>query len=288
MKVNVVTVNSGWILQKMSERLVECANANGHQFMLSHAPQNNVDANFYVDVGNCYKRKMNTLDIGWFSHIHADDITTVDKVCLSMDYMFHQAQRYIDILESIYPRNRMSIASFCEADKMFTLTKPVIGVFQRGAFEGKGFNFLLELAEYSLLKKFKFIFVGSGWDAVVNKLILNGVECSYKVDEIYENYSSLYELIDYLLIPSLWEGGPMNAIEAKMKGIPIISSDVGWMGSEFPVEYLFPSNDKAKLIDILNTILMPIIKRRELAMHYSYKLFLDKLINKIKDLKGNK
>ena len=270
----------------MSERLVECANVNGHYFILSHTPQNNVDANFYVDVGNCYKGKTNTLDIGWFSHIHADDITTVDKVCLSIDYMFHQAQRYIDMLASIYPRDKMSTALFCEADEMFTLTKPVIGVFQRGVFEGKGFNFLLELSNKPLLKKFKFIFVGSGWDAVVNELVLNGVECSYKVDEIYENYPSLYELIDYLLIPSLWEGGPMNAIEAKMKGIPIISSDVGWMGSEFPVEYLFPPNDKTKLIDILNTILTPMIKRRELAMRCSYKLFLDELIDKIKDLKG--
>jgi len=286
MKVNVVTVNSGWILQKMASRLVDCANTNGHEFFLSHSPRNDVDANFYVDVGNCYRGKTATLDLGWFSHIHADDLSTVDRVCLSMDFMFHQAQRYVDMLSRIYPVSKMKTGQLCEANPSFELIKPTIGIFQRGVYEGKGFYFMLALAEDPILKKFKFLFVGTGWDEVVNKMQAQGIECSSKTDEIYDQYSTLYETIDYLLIPSLWEGGPMNVVEAKAKGLPIISADVGWMGSEFPVEYLYPANDIGKLIEILCEIIEPIEKRREFVMQYSYKRFLDELITQINILRG--
>ena len=40
---------------------------------------------------------------------------------------------------------------------------------------------------------------------------------------------ALYRSLDYLLIPSRTEGGPMPAIEALACGVPVISADVGWM-----------------------------------------------------------
>jgi len=285
MKVNVVTVSSGWILQKMAERLVIYANNNGYDFILSHKAKNNVDANFYVDIGNCYREKSNTIDVGWFSHIHADDLSTVDRVCLSIDFMFHQAQRYIDMMSSIYPIERMKTAQLCEVDSSINMKRPVIGIFQRGVYEGKGFDFLLKLAHEPLLTNFKFLFVGSGWRKVVDLLESHNVECVYKPEETYDEYSSLYEQIDYLLIPSRWEGGPMNVIEAKAKGLPVISSDVGWIGSEFPVEYMYPPNNIEKLLEILNVIIAPMKKRRDLALSYSYEKFLNELIDRINILK---
>ncbi|MGK3919397.1 glycosyltransferase, partial [Enterococcus faecium] len=35
--------------------------------------------------------------------------------------------------------------------------------------------------------------------------------------------------MDYILVPSLYEGGPMSAIEALACGTPIIAPDVGWI-----------------------------------------------------------
>jgi len=40
----------------------------------------------------------------------------------------------------------------------------------------------------------------------------------------------LYRSLDYLLVPSRTEGGPMSALEALASGVPVISADVGWMG----------------------------------------------------------
>ena len=286
MLINVVTVSSGWILQKMAERVVSSSKGCGHQFGLSHSPRNDVDVNVYFDVGNCYRGKTKALDIGWFSHVHADDISTVDPVCFTIDFMFHQSQKYMDMFSSRYPIERMKTAQPCEATDDFKLKKPILGVFQRGIHEGKGFYFLLNLADNKLLTNFKFLFVGSGWDEVANKMKKNNILCECRIDEDYSSYPILYDAIDYLLIPSLWEGGPMSVIEAKAKGIPIISTDVGWIGTEFPVEYLYPANDSVKLLEILEIILKQAIERRECALIYSYKKFVDELLNQINVLKG--
>ena len=43
-----------------------------------------------------------------------------------------------------------------------------------------------------------------------------------------------YRSIDYLVVPSVLEGGPMPVIEAISMGVPVIAPDVGWCW-EFPV-----------------------------------------------------
>src|SRR5690606_27066137 len=43
-----------------------------------------------------------------------------------------------------------------------------------------------------------------------------------------------YDSIDYLVVTSLEEGGPIPVIEAISRGVPVIAPDVGWCW-EFPV-----------------------------------------------------
>jgi hypothetical protein len=49
-----------------------------------------------------------------------------------------------------------------------------------------------------------------------------------------ERRSEFYEEIDYLVVTSTEEGGPMPVIEAIAHGVPVIAPDVGWCW-EFPV-----------------------------------------------------
>lgn len=49
-----------------------------------------------------------------------------------------------------------------------------------------------------------------------------------------EKRSAFYQTIDYLVVPSIDEGGPMPVLEAIAHGIPIIAPDVGFCW-EFPV-----------------------------------------------------
>ncbi|MFB5613159.1 MAG: glycosyltransferase [Nitrosarchaeum sp.] len=278
LRVNVVTVNSGWILQKIAERIVSSAPDNT-EFSLSNLPRNDVDVNFYVDIQNCYHRKSKVKDVGFFTHLDHDstDHLIKNKHWLTCDHIIHMNQRYYDKFVDYYPKEKMSVLKSIEIFPEFTLKKLKLGIVQRGGFEGKGHNFMLRMANYDFLKNFEFVFCGKNWDEIIDLYISKGITCQ-TIDEDYKNYPKVYDSIDYLLIPSLWEGGPMSVPEALAKGIPIISSDVGWV-SEFNVEYMFKPNDEEGLLDILKKIREPLLKRRKKIEDYSMKKYTKDLVD---------
>ena len=282
MKINIVTVESGWILQKIAERI---GRSNPEVFEVSHSPRVDVDANYYVDVQNCYFQKTSTLDIGYFTHLHENSEKSIQDDWLTLDYIIHKCTRYRQVFEKFYPAEKMSILYPGEISSEFKLKKPLIGIFQRGTYEGKGYFFMKKLAEYDILKKFKFLFVGSGWGDVAHLYRKNGIEAYYQENEDYSTYPKLYEHIDYLLIPSLWEGGPMSVIEACATGTPIISSDVGWVNLDFEVDHLYEPDNDQQLAKILEKIHAPIYNRRKKFSKINYKTYGEKLINIVERLK---
>tara|TARA_R100001198_G_C5211237_1_gene196529 strand:- start:125 stop:991 length:867 start_codon:yes stop_codon:yes gene_type:complete len=281
MKINIVTVRSGWILSKIAERL---CSTNQEVFQLDYSPRNDVDANFYIDMQNCFTRKTNTLDIGFFTHLHENSTTYITQQYLLADYIVHMCTRYYDAFKHFYPKDRMCVLYPFEIASNFNIKKPTIGIFQRGEYEGKGFFFMDRMAKYDIMNRFRFLFVGSGWDKVVNRFIEKGIDVEYQTSEEYSEYPSLYEKIDYLLIPSLWEGGPMSVVEAYAMGIPIISSDVGWVGSDFEVEYIYEPNNECQLESVLNNIYAPIEARRKKFSDFNYENYGKKIINIVEDL----
>ena len=281
MKINIVTVRSGWILAKIAERL---CSTNQEIFQLSYSPKNDVDANFYIDMQNCFTRKSNTLDVGLFTHLHENSSRYIAQQYLRADYIVHMCTRYYNIFKDFYPEDRMCVLYPAEVGANFNLKKPTIGVFQRGQYEGKGFFFMGRMANYEIMSRFRFLFVGSGWDAVVKAFSEKGIEVEHQTSEEYSEYPKLYKEIDYLLVPSLWEGGPMSIVEAYAMGIPIISSDVGWIGSDFEVEYIYEPNNENQLESILNSIYAPIVTRRQKVLDFNYETYGKKIINIIEEL----
>ena len=277
MRVNVVTVKSGWILQKIAERIVSSAPDNV-EFLLSHAPRDDVDVNFYVDIQNCYRGKSKVKDVGFFTHLDHDstDHLIKNKHWLTCDHIIHMNKRYFDKFTDFYPKEKMSVLKSIEIFPEFTLKKLKLGIVQRGGFEGKGHNFMLQMANHDYMKNFEFLFCGNGWDEVISIYSSKGIKC-HVIDENYKNYPQVYDSIDYLLIPSLWEGGPMSVPEALAKGVPIISSDVGWV-PEFDVEYLFQPNDEQGLLDILKKIREPLVQRRRRIEKYSMEKYTKELV----------
>mgnify|MGYP002883517488 FL=1 len=284
MKINIVTVRSGWILAKIAERL---CSTNQEVFQLNYSPKDDVDANFYIDMQNCFTRKSSTLDIGFFTHLHENSATYITQQYLLADYIVHMCTRYYDVFKDFYPEDRMSVLYPVEIGSNFNLKKPTIGIFQRGQYEGKGFFFMDRMSNYDIMNRFRFLFVGSNWDKVVNLFIEKGIEVEYQTSEEYSEYPSLYEKIDYLLIPSLWEGGPMSVVEAYAMGIPIISSDVGWVGSDFKVEHIYEPNNDSQLQSVLNNIYAPIEARRQKFSDFNYESYGKKIISIVEDLVCN-
>lgn len=277
MRVNVVTVSSGWILQKIAERIVSSAPDN-EEFFLSHSPRKDVDINFYVDIQNCYRGKSKVKDVGFFTHLDRDSVDHLlkNKRWLTCDHIIHMNKRYFDVFANYYPEEKMSILRPIEIFPEFTLKKLKLGIIQRGRYEGKGYDFMLRMGEHDYLKNFEFVFCGKDWEEVISLYSSKGIKC-YTEDEKYENYPKVYDFIDYLLIPSLWEGGPMAVPEALAKGVPIISSEVGWV-PEFNVEYMFKPNDEQGLLDILKKIRDPLLERRKKVENYSMQKYTKDLV----------
>jgi glycosyltransferase involved in cell wall biosynthesis len=285
MVINVVTVNSGWILQKISERIVSEGNKLDHNFIISNTCRNDVDCNLYVDIQNCYHSKSNTLDIGLFTHADKDNINTVNMNCVSLDYIIHMTKRYYEMFGSIYPKDKMSVLYPSEVNTVFTQYKPKIGIFQRGGYVGKGHNFVNALMHQDIVKDFKFKFIGKGWEGIINTMLNKGIECEYINSEQYSEYEKHYHDVDYVLIPSLWEGGPMGILEGLSCGKPIISSNVGFVNYDFKVDYVYEPNDVHGLVRILESIKKPIEDRRSSVSKVTYEVFtkgLIDIINKIK------
>ena len=143
-----------------------------------------------------------------------------------------------------------------------------------------------KMLNHEIIKNFEFVFVGKNWDDVINLYKNNGISC-YVADEKYENYPKVYDFIDYLLIPSLWEGGPMSVIEAYAKGVPIISSDVGFV-KEFDVDYVYTPDNDNELNKILTGIYEKLINRRKKVEHLSYKSYAEKLVDIVNELVNKK
>lgn len=275
MRINVVTVRSGWILQKIAERIVQNAPA-GVDMEITHNPRHGIN-NFYVDVQNCYRGPMGGKDVGLFTHVHENDMRHVPDTWFTLNAIIHMSRRSYD---QFYDDRRYKLYKPMmlhrppgEIPPGFDYKKPTIGIFQRGKYEGKGFNLMMELADSNVASYFRWIFAGNDWEPVINKLSEKTDVLSYEDDSLKwpGGYLSLYDITDYVLIPSKWEGGPMSLIEAAALGKQIIAPGVGWVQDEIPVDHLYKLGDVKDLRNKLFKLVETRLFAREAVHSLSYK-----------------
>jgi glycosyltransferase involved in cell wall biosynthesis len=204
-----------------------------------------------------------------------------------MDAFIHQSKRSLNqfIQLGFQPDKNYNVTSPIEVHKFYpTIT---LGIIQNGEVEGKGLYFLLNLLDQYDFKNFKFLFCGRGWELVTDKMRLLGIR--YEVVRYthaeYQNVQQreLYEKMDYLLVPSLWEGGPVAPLEAMASGVPVISSDVGLI-PEFNVEYMYEAGNSSQLIKILQEVEKIRLDRRSKVEHLTYGAFNRELFKIFKEL----
>jgi glycosyltransferase involved in cell wall biosynthesis len=276
--VNIVTVEPEWILHWIAERTLEAANKLGENWTLGN-PRDNIDLNFYIDLYNCYRWKTKAKDVGWFTCLDKNSLESFQPHWHTLDFVIQmnseQLEKWVD---AGYPREKMIVLKAPFNIENFPLKKITLGIFQRGGFIGKGHDFMLKLPDIIDLRNFDFIFVGKGWDDVFLKYRKLGIYTEYYADEIYSSYPFFYNKIDYLLVPSLWEGGTIAMLEASACGIPIISSRVGFVaGGELKADYVFEPGNHLELAEILMKIEKERLERRKQVEDLSYENWVRKL-----------
>lgn len=108
--------------------------------------------------------------------------------------------------------------------------KICIGVVGRLYPDGrKGEDRLLNIARMISPEQFTFQFMGDRWEQVEAELQRLGfsVEVARKCAEAEQ--PAIYQRMDCLLVCSRKEGGPLPALEALACGVPVISTDVGFL-----------------------------------------------------------
>jgi glycosyltransferase involved in cell wall biosynthesis len=240
---------------------------------------------FYVDMQSCWatplKGPLPGVHIGFFTHLEEDEVESIHPDYGVLDGIVHMnkhTQNWFG-MAGILPDERMTVLHPGEV-RCFPQRKVALGVCQRGGHKGKGSEFLPRvLAELSGETRagIRLAFLGEGWlehtdppedlyGVPLWHADYHGVEALEIEGEGFypDAYHLFYESIDYLLIPSLWEGGPMALLEALATGTPVIAAAVGWVdeflskGVQGPVLtggevcFTYPAGDVERLVGILD------------------------------------
>ena len=287
MRINIVTVSSGWILQKIAQRTAD-HNTTDVTFTVGHSVDYGADVNYYVDLQNCYQGQKTNCDIAYFTHADQNSVYWLRQLfdntrAYRLNGIVSMNKRYTDMLESIgYPAEKLITLVPGETKNQFPLKKVTIGVVSRGGYPGYGQQFIENFLQTYHCRNYKFKFLGKGWANIQTIARARFIDLEVIEDEAYENYPAFYQSIDYLLIPGLWTAGPMSMQEALSTGIPIIGADVGFVNYEFKADYSFEPNNVSQLISILDTIQAPILARRAQVADMTWEKYTTELVNFIK------
>jgi len=292
MKINIVTVSSGWILQKISERIRDGNKRKDVIITVSTVADPEADVNYYADLQNCYFGQKTKCDIAYFTHAHENSKDWAldlfkSRNAFSLNGIVSMNKRYTDMLLSIGVENkRITTIVPGETKDLFPLKKTKIGIVSRGGHEGYGQFFMEKLFSIYDLKHFEFNFLGNGWDNLHSICKNKKIEASFFNDSDYTIYPQFYNYIDYLLIPGLWTAGPMSMQEALSTGTPIIAANVGFVNYEFKADYVFEPNNTEQLYSILLNILKPKVERRQQVSNMSWEDYAEKLITFMESIKN--
>jgi glycosyltransferase involved in cell wall biosynthesis len=210
----------------------------------------------------------------------------------TLDGVVHMCNRYFKEFQKAGLYKDRQIVLYPGDVRSFDVKPCTIGVVQRGGFEGKGDGFLQkawkELQPF-FRNEIKLKIKGKGWNKS-NFCDISSVE--FDENEDYETYQDFYHSLDYLLIPSLWEGGPMSLLEALACGLPVISSRVGFVedligDSLHEGHMLYSPNDVKGLVQILEDIAITKLNRRMRIEGLSYSGYTKELKKFFKEVKND-
>lgn len=285
MHINIVTVSSGWILQKISERTASNCKVNGVRMTVSHEADPNADANYYADLQNCYFGQKTKFDVAYFTHADMNSKVWLENLLLQrngfkLDGIVSMNKRYTDMLEEVgYPKDKLATITPGQTYDTFKLRKIVIGIVSRGGYPGYGQQFMERLLLEKDLSNFKFRFLGNGWENIKPIANAKRIEVEFINDADYSVYPKFYHEIDYLLIPSQYTAGPISFQEALACGTPVISADVGFANYEFKADYLYRTGDIEDLYNTIHGIEKKLLSRRAQVEGMSWEKYAEDVTN---------
>ncbi|GAB4275776.1 MAG: hypothetical protein Tsb0018_07050 [Opitutales bacterium] len=232
--VHVQISDRGWILEKLASEL----SSRLPYLSYDDSPNHNAELQYYMTYG-CWRHRISPVEVAWFTHQEEDPEAAqkFENVARSIDFCITHSIEGRSVLKAIDESICVeTISPGVDLDAF--RPKLRIGVVGRTYHTGrKGEALIREVMD---IQDIEWHFTGEGWPGPARF-----VESS--------ELPSFYRSLDYVLVSSLVEGGPMCVLEALASGCKVIAPRVGWV-SQFPhVE--FKLGDAADLRRVLLELL---------------------------------
>jgi glycosyltransferase involved in cell wall biosynthesis/tetratricopeptide (TPR) repeat protein len=240
-RVNIVMADEGWILER-------CAREIETRLPYVRATRHADPAaaiNYYVNYA-AYRGGVGGHQAGFFTHVEERAPGMPERffrVARQMDVAVAMSERYAAQLREAGIRDVRVITPGVDLDRFTPQIR--IGVVGRTYQTGrKGEDLVRAVMDEAGIE---WVFTGEGWP---------GPARTYSDAEMPEFYRSL----DYLLVPSYYEGGPMPVLEALACGIEVIAPRVGFIDDYPHIEYAV--GDAADLRRVLREAVATRVARR--------------------------
>ena len=214
LQVHIVLSDRGWILERLAQEI-----ANRYEYVTYSTEINtSVPILYYMTYGTWKQRRIAPVEIGYFAHLEpvGEARDKFFNVASNVDHCICHSQLYENLLREHGVNEVTTVAPGVDIDRFSPEVK--IGVVGRTYHTGrKGERLVAEVLD---VPNIKWHFTGDGWP-------YPGLHLAD------EDMPEFYRSMDYILVPSLYEGGPMCVVEALACGTTVIAPPVGWV-SQFP------------------------------------------------------
>lgn len=234
LRVHIKCSDSGWILERLATELRERLD----YVDVGADPDRLAPVQYYLNYAEHHER-ISPLEFAWFTHIEERDenlVAKFHKVSTSVDVALCHSKKYAELLSARGLTDVHVIEPGVDLQQFTPKLK--IGVVGRTYPSGrKGEHLLAAVADVAGIE---WHFSGEGWFGRARPLAASEMP-------------DFYRGVDYILVSSLYEGGPMCVVEALASGTPVIAPPVGWV-PQFPhIEYA--TGDVADLRRVLEQLL---------------------------------
>lgn len=208
--VNIYADTSAWILKRCATEIKNIypeISINGKPRAINYS----INYALYRDVPG--------IKIGFFTHLETQGqfrcrfIQTIQKY----DYYVSMCHNTTGKLISFNADREKITEIHCGYDERVK-KKPIFGIVGRVYPSGRKGEYLVE---NMVNTGYKIKAWGRGWPIT-------------DMNDNWDELPGFYQSIDYLVVTSLNEGGPIPVLDALAAGVPVIAPDVGWCW-EFPV-----------------------------------------------------
>ena len=232
--------NAGWILEKIAIRLKEKFELGGSRVQILDSPLGDSDVVFYLYFGH---QGINNRNVEKYSTrlksafvTHVDDSAKVNQISklykAGVDLVFMSPAHALEISSMLgFPNPFFNI--LLGTDLVEAKRRMKIGIFSKCFADGrKNEEWLVDLAKKERLEGCEFIFIGTGWERIRDRLEVAGAQVKLHdgIQHPYPEYSefpSFYRSLDLYLYPGFDEGA-MGSLDAYVLGVKLLISRQGF------------------------------------------------------------